>query len=510
MNIVQVLDETASKFPEKHAVIFESRSYTFQEIFSMSRRVATLLAKTGIKNGDRVAIQLPKSMEMIFCYLANLTIGAVTLPLNTAYKTEEIEYFLKDSGSSLFITTRQNYLSLQGMLDTIPNISCMLIDGSHDKTICYPSEIEKVDVSSYPIYQALDDDIALICYTSGTTGLPKGAMITHGNLINNTKAIVKAWAWSEKDILLHVLPLFHVHGLNIALIGALHAGSQMIMHEKFEPLKAWSSIEKSECTMVMGVPTIYHRLLNQWEMMTEKPNIGSVRVFISGSAPLSTKLFNRFQREVGRRILERYGMTEAGMITTNPVVESERKPGSVGYPFYGVEVRIADEEGKDLAAGEIGEIYVRGNNVFKGYWRNPAKTKETFCDGWLKSGDLGYQDSADKMRTYIVGRGKELIISGGYNVYPKEIENVIDQYDGIQESAVFGLPDEDFGEKVAAAVVLKEGSALKTNSVIDFCKQRLAGYKCPKVVFVRNEIPRNVMGKVQKQILQKAYSSSEP
>lgn len=509
MNIAQVLDETASKFPDKHAVIFESDSYTFQDIFSMSKRVAALLAKIGIKSGDRVAIQLPKSMEMIFCYLANLTMGAVTLPLNTAYKTEEIEYFLKDSGSSLFITTQQNYISLKGMLDTIPDMSCMLVDGSHEKTICYQGELEKVEVSSYPIFQAAADDVALICYTSGTTGLPKGAMITHGNLVENTKAIAKAWAWSEKDILLHVLPLFHVHGLNIALIGALHAGSQMIMHEKFEPLKAWTAIEKSGCTMVMGVPTIYHRLLNQWEAVTEKPDIGTVRVFISGSAPLSTKLFNRFQREVGHRILERYGMTEAGMITTNPIAESERKPGSVGYPFDGVEVRIADEEGKDITSGEIGEIYVRGNNIFKGYWRNPDKTKETFHDNWLKSGDLGYQDPDDKLRTYIVGRGKDLIISGGYNVYPKEIENIVDQYDGVHESAVFGLPDEDFGEKVAAAVVLKESSALKESELIDFCKQRLAGYKCPKVVFVRDDIPRNVMGKVQKQLLQKAYSSPE-
>jgi malonyl-CoA/methylmalonyl-CoA synthetase len=282
------------------------------------------------------------------------------------------------------------------------------------------------------------------------------------------------------------------------------------MHEKFDPLEAWSSLEKFDCTMLMGVPTIYHRLLNQWETMAEKPNTGSVRVFISGSAPLSIKLFNRFQREVGRRMLERYGMTEAGLITTNPIAESERKPGSVGYPFDGIEVRIADESGKDVKAGEIGEIYIRGSNVFKGYWRNPAKTKEAFHDTWLKSGDLGYQDPDDKMRIYIAGRHKEMIISGGYNVYPKEIENIIDQYDSVQESAVFGLPDEDFGEKVGAAVVLKKGCDLEANSLIDFCKQRLAGYKCPKIVFVRDEIPRNTMGKVQKQILQKAYSSSEP
>jgi malonyl-CoA/methylmalonyl-CoA synthetase len=507
VNIVQALNETASKLSQKQVILFESQPYTYDDIFSESGRVAALLHKLGIKSGDRVAIQLPKSLEMIFCFLANLSQGIVTLPLNTAYKSAEVEYFLKDSGCSLFITTRENHAALQDMLEKIPDLSCMLVDGAVEGTVNFKQEMEKIHESLGRVFEAAEDDTALICYTSGTTGLPKGAMITHGNLVDNTRAIAKAWEWTQDDILLHVLPLFHVHGLNVALLGALHAGSKIIMHEKFEPLKTWDSIQKYGCTMLMGVPTIYNRLLNQWERMDQRPDVGSVRVFISGSAPLAVKIFNRFEKAVGKRILERYGMTEAGMITTNPYEESRRIPGSVGYPFDGVEVRIADEDGKDMEPGKVGEIYVKGKNVFKGYWQNPAKTKETFYETWLKSGDLGYQDPEDNMRTYIVGRGKELIITGGYNVYPKEIENVVDQYDGVHESAVFGLPDDDFGEKVAAAVVLKEAGSIDQDGLIGFCKQRLANYKCPKAVFVRDEIPRNTMGKVQKQVLQDDYSS---
>jgi malonyl-CoA/methylmalonyl-CoA synthetase len=507
VNLVQTLNETASRLPQKQVIIFESQPYTYDDIFTESGRVAALLDKLGVKSGDRVAIQLPKSLEMIFCFLANLSLGIVTLPLNTGYKSAEVEYFLKDSGCSLFITTRDNYSALEDMLLEIPDLACMLVDGGGGNTISFKDELQKIHKPLSLVFDAAEDDTALICYTSGTTGLPKGAMITHGNLVENTRAIAKAWQWTEDDILLHVLPLFHVHGLNVALLGGLHAGSQIIMHEKFEPEKAWLSIQESGCTMVMGVPTIYNRLLIQWENMAEKPDVGSVRVFISGSAPLAVKIFNRFEQAVGKRILERYGMTEAGMITTNPYEESQRIPGSVGRPFEGVEVRIADEAGQEMEPGKIGEIYVRGKNVFKGYWQNPAKTKETFFDNWLKSGDLGYQDPEDGMRIYIVGRGKELIITGGYNVYPKEIENVVDQYPGVHESAVFGLPDDDFGERVAAAVVLKDGDSLDQDQLIDFCKQHLANYKCPKAVFIREEIPRNTMGKVQKQVLQEDYAT---
>jgi malonyl-CoA/methylmalonyl-CoA synthetase len=332
-------------------------------------------------------------------------------------------------------------------------------------------------------------------------------MITHRNLVDNINALNQAWLWTEADTLLHVLPLFHVHGLNVGLLGGFFAGSTIIMNETFDPLKGWQTIERYKCTMLMGVPTMYYRLLNQWDLLEEKPDTRSLRVFISGSAPLSENLFNRFKKVMGHRILERYGMTEAGMITTNPIEEKERKPGSVGFPFPGVQIRIADKDGTDVNMGEIGEICIQGSNVFKGYWQNPLKTKEAFSGSWLKSGDLGYQDPNDGGRLYIVGREKELIITGGYNVYPKEVERIIDQYKGVRESAVIGLPDDDLGEKVAAVIVLKKNvQRLEKERVVEFCKKKLAGYKCPKVVYSRYEIPRNAMGKIQKQILKGEYS----
>jgi len=369
-------------------------------------------------------------------------------------------------------------------------------------------EREKVQKVDEPEYAAGNDATAIICYTSGTTGQPKGAMITHRNLIDNTRALNQAWRWENTDRLLHVLPLFHVHGLNVALLGGLHAGSSIVMHESFEPLSVWQTIAAQKCTMLMGVPTMYYRLIKQWKTLEKKPDIQSMRLFISGSAPLSQNLFEDFEQQVGFRILERYGMTETGMIATNPIEERERKPGSVGYPFPGVQVRIADPSGRDVKPGEVGEICIKGSNVFKGYWQNPLKTQAAFIDSWLKSGDLGFQDPNDDLRLYIVGREKELIITGGYNVYPKEVESVIDQVDGVRESAVIGLPDEDFGESVTAVVIPEENAdPLEAERIIAYCKEGLAGYKCPKTVIFRPELPRNAMGKVQKQRLKAQYAS---
>ncbi|QTA92250.1 O-succinylbenzoate--CoA ligase [Desulfonema magnum] len=493
---------TASAYPQKDAIIFEGRPYTFQDITREIKRTAALLKKLGVKKGDRVALQLPKSMEFIFFHLANLSIGAITLPLNTAFRGEEMAYYLKDSQSSLFVTYEKNYSELRSVIDSAEGLSCLLTDGNQDGVFCYSEEREHADCSEEPDYPAQDDDIALICYTSGTTGLPKGAMITHRNLVENMKSLQNAWEWTDQDILLHILPIFHVHGLEVALHGGLFAGSTIIMHEKFDPSRVWHTIEEKQCTMLMGVPTMYYRLLNQYQVSEKTPDIRSMRVFISGSAPLSEKVFEQFRNTTGYTILERYGMTEAGMITSNPIEEAERKAGSAGYPFPGVEIRIVDKDGEDISPGEVGEVCIRGDNVFKGYWRNPEKTEEAFAGDWLKSGDMGYEAPDDGMRLYLSGRFKELIITGGYNVYPKEVENVIDRYDSVRETAVIGLPDDDFGEKVTAVVVLKDKTAIADpGEIIAFCKKSLAGYKCPKTVFFREELPRNAMGKVQKHLL---------
>jgi malonyl-CoA/methylmalonyl-CoA synthetase len=324
-------------------------------------------------------------------------------------------------------------------------------------------------------------------------------MITHRNLVSNMLALSEAWEWTEKDVLLHVLPLFHVHGLNIAAQGSLYAGSTIVMHEKFEPRRAWEALEREPCTLLMAVPTIYQRLIGEWEDLEKKPDLRGMRVFISGSAPLSDSLFHRFDRATGFRILERYGMTETGMNASNRIEPTHRKARSVGFPLPGVEIRIVGSEGVDVRPGDVGEVWIRGDNVFQGYWGMPEKTRESFVEGWFRSADLGFRDPQDGGRLYLVGRAKELIITGGYNVYPKEVENVLESHEAVRESAVVGLPDEDFGEKVAAVVVLKEGrGSVAPEVLVGYCRERLAPYKCPRDIAVAPELPRNAMGKILK------------
>jgi malonyl-CoA/methylmalonyl-CoA synthetase len=296
-----------------------------------------------------------------------------------------------------------------------------------------------------------------------------------------------------------VLPLFHVHGLNVATHGSLYAGSTIVMHEMFEPRRAWEALAKERCTLLMAVPTIYQRLMGEWEKMEKKPDLRGMRVFISGSAPLSDNLFHRFEEATGFRILERYGMTETGMNTTNRIDPAHRKARSVGYPLPGVGIRVVASDGADVRAGDVGEVWIRGDNVFRGYWGMPEKTQESFVEGWFRSGDLGYKDPQDGGRLYLVGRAKELIITGGYNVYPKEVENVLESHEAVKESAVVGLPDEEFGEKVTAVVVLKDSrGSIAPEILVAHCRERLASYKCPREIAVIPELPRNAMGKIMK------------
>jgi len=508
MNLAQVLSGSFKKYEDKLAIVFEGKSFSFFELDEEVRKRAAWLQKEGAEKGDRVAIQLPKSVEFILLHLAILSIGAITLPLNPDYPPEEIGYFLSDSGSSLFFTDTEGFERSRAILKEIAGIRIFLIDGSFPGGLePFSLDLERAGADDPRGYPAQDDDVAMICYTSGTTGKPKGAMITHRNLVTNMMALKQVWKWSDQDVLLHVLPLFHVHGLMVALHGGLYAGSRIIMHKKFDPRRTWETIERERCSLLMAVPTIYYRLLNELESV--KPDLRTMRLFISGSAPLSENLFHRFEKTTGFRILERYGMTEAGMITSNPIDLPERKPKSVGYPLPGVRIRIVSEEGTDVKPGEVGEVWIQGDNVFKGYWQGAEKTRESFEDGWFKSGDLGFQDPGDRLRLYLVGRGKELVITGGYNVYPKEIEDVLEKHEAIEEAAVIGLPDEDLGEKVTAVVVLKEDQIQTGSSdIITFCKKHLASYKCPKEIFVVDKLPKNAMGKVQKGILQKSYSTS--
>jgi malonyl-CoA/methylmalonyl-CoA synthetase len=459
-----------------------------------------MLQAEGVGKGDRVAIQLTKRMEFLYLHFAVLSVGAITLPLNPEYREEEVGYFLSDSGSSLYVTDAERFRRTAGAIRGLKGVRTLLADDAvAEGAGSLPDRLARAPSRFRRTYPTGDDDVAMICYTSGTTGRSKGAMITHRNLVSNMLALSETWEWTKDDVLLHVLPLFHVHGLNVGTHGSLYAGSTIVMHEKFEPRRAWEALEKERCTLLMAVPTIYQRLMGEWEKRERKPDLRGMRVFISGSAPLSRNLFHRFERATGFRILERYGMTETGMNTSNRIDPAYRKAGSAGYPLPGVRMRVVGTDGKDVRPGDVGEVWIRGDNVFRGYWGMPDKTRESFVEGWFRSGDLGYQDPEDGGRLYLVGRSKELIISGGFNVYPKEVENVLESHEAVKESAVVGLTDVEFGEKVAAVVVLQDGRESVAPEVLAaYCRERLASYKCPREIAVVPELPRNAMGKILK------------
>lgn len=404
-------------------------------------------------------VQAPKSVEMVALYLATLKVGAVFVPLNTAYTLNEVQAFLDDAQPKLFIQDPREVAETAAVLDPLQD--------------CTPRSA---------------DDIAAIVYTSGTTGRSKGAMLTHGNLTANAQALCEAWGFQQQDALLHALPIFHVHGLFVALHCSLLSGSRMLWLERFEEGAVLRLLPHA--TVMMGVPTFYTRLLANSTF--SRDHAANVRLFVSGSAPLLETSFHEFEERTGKRILERYGMSEAAIITSNPL-DGERIAGSVGYPLPGVELRIAGDD-------EIGVIQIRGPSVFAGYWQDPKKTAEEFTvDGFFITGDLGRSDADG--RVWITGRAKDLVISGGYNVYPKEIELVLDEIDGIAESAVIGVPHADFGEAVVAVVV---GTAAECD-VIASARAKLAAFKVPKRVVIVPELPRNALGKVQKNILRDTY-----
>ena len=501
MNLTRALLENKSGQDLKSAIRFNDRFLNYRDLSQNVGRSAAALQKLGISKADRVALLLPKGLEFIELHLATMALGAMVLPLNPGYRPEEIAYFLFDSEANLLVTYQEKYDELKKGLLGFPDIPVLLIDGECPNGLSYPRLLNQTQAPAELPYPTAEEDPALLCYTSGTTGRSKGALITHGNLIYNLQALHHAWQWSDQDVLLHALPLFHIHGLVVALHGGLLAGATVILLERFDPRTVWETLDQEACTLFMGVPTMYQRLSQAWESLPAKPRLASLRVFVSGSAPLSEPLFHRFREQTGHTILERYGMTEAGMIASNPLVPEGRKAKSVGYPLDGVQLRVVDSKGDDAIPGEVGEVWIRGNNIFKGYWRQSEKTAEAFQDGWFKSGDLGYQDPVDRGRLYLVGRAKELIISGGLNVYPKEVENVLETHAAVLEAAVYGRPDEDLGERVQAAVVLKSAAAPSPEELIAYCRDHLAPYKCPKRIVPLPVLPRNAMGKIRKQDL---------
>ena len=472
--------------------------YTWRDIERGTAMLANLIESLALPAASRIAVQSEKSVEALMLYLAVLRAGHVYLPLNTAYQAAEIEYFIGNAEPAVVVCAGKNF----GWVSKI----AFLAGSRHVFTLNENRSGTLLDRAAYqsdqhtPAVRAADD-LAAILYTSGTTGRSKGAMLTHRNLLSNAQVLHKAWGWQHNDVLVHALPIFHVHGLFVASHGALLAGAKMLWLSRFDPCAVVARLP--DATVFMGVPTLYVRLLGETALTREA--CAQMRLFVSGSAPLLLETFKLWQQRTDHTILERYGMSETVMLTSNPYLpEAARRGGTVGLALPGVGVRVHGDKGQPLPAGEMGGIEVKGPNVFKGYWRMPEKTADEFTtDLWFKTGDVGKIDSSGYIT--IVGRSKDLIISGGYNVYPAEIEATINDLPGVAESAVVGVPHKDFGEAVVAVVVGKPGAALQGAAVVAALKAQIANFKVPKQVFVVDELPRNAMGKVQKNLLREQH-----
>ncbi len=478
--------------------------YSWRDLERASAMLANLLLSLQLPEGARIAAQVDKSVEAMLLYLATLRAGLVYLPLNAAYQSAEIEYFIGDAEPAVVVCSAKNF-------GWVSKIAFKAGTGyvftlNDDRT---GSLLERAAACSdgHRVAQRRSDDLAAIIYTSGTTGRSKGAMLTHGNLLSNARVLKAYWGWRSGpqggDVLIHALPIFHVHGLFVAIHGALLSGGKMIWFNRFEPRRVLQRM--AQATVFMGVPTLYVRLLA--EPALDRQAVARMRLFVAGSAPLLLETFTQWQERTGHTILERYGMSETVMLTSNPYFaeHGQRRGGTVGFALPGVSLRVHDEQGRALAAGGVGGIEVKGPGVFKGYWRMPEKTAEEFtADGYFKTGDVGKID--DLGYVSIVGRSKDMFISGGYNVYPVEIEDQINQLPGVAESAVIGIAHADFGEVGVAVVVARPGAALEAAGIIASLKSKLANYKIPKHCVVVDDLPRNSMGKVQKNVLRARYA----
>jgi malonyl-CoA/methylmalonyl-CoA synthetase len=491
--------------PDRSGIAIETptRSYSWNDIDEISARFANVLKALDLPHGSRIAVHVEKSPEALMLYLASVRAGLVYLPLNTAYRESEVGYFLGDAQPEVVVCDSRNLQWISALVEktNTGRVYTLNEDGTGSLALAAASQADTFEtVATRP------DDLAAILYTSGTTGRSKGAMLSHRNLSSNAQVLHTYWGWRRDDVLLHMLPVFHVHGLFVASHGALLAGARMIWLPRFDVESALRYLPRS--TVMMGVPTYYVRLLA--DARFTQGVCRNMRLFISGSAPLLKETFDEFKARIGQAILERYGMSETIMLTSNPYdpSEGERLGGTVGMPLPGVLLRVVDDEGNELHDGKIGNVQVRGPNVFSGYWKMPEKTAEEFTlDGWFRTGDMGCWDGGSVPSTYlsIVGRSKDLIISGGFNVYPKEIELVIDDMPGVDECAIIGVPHPDFGESVVAVVVPKAGAALDAESMLANLKSRLANFKVPKRIHFVDQLPRNTMGKVQKNILRTQY-----
>ncbi len=475
----------------------KDRSYAYSEIEQRTAQIACFLTDLGISPGDRVSVQVAKSAESLCLYLACLRAGFVYHPMNMGYKSRELEYFLTDAAPAIVFCDARSEVAIRGLADNIGIEHLLTLNKDGEGTLWERSNNHPKTFDTVP---RASTDLAALLYSSGTTGVPKGIMLTHGNLLSNTESLVDAWGFTASDRLLHALPIFHVHGLFVAIGCVLLSGASMRWLPGYNVRQVLRYLP--ECTVMMGVPTYYTRLLDKTSFTADIAR--NVRLFVSGSAPLLTETFFDFETRTGQRILERYGMTETNMNTSNPL-HGERKAGTVGPPLPGVSVRITDDKGVVLKAGEVGNLQVHGPNVFSSYWKMPDKTKQDFTeDGFFQTGDKGFIDQDGYVS--IVGRAKDVVISGGLNVYPKEVELFIDELPGVKESAVIGVPHTDLGEAVVAVVVKESDSQASEKEVINACKKSLANFKTPKRVVFVDELPRNTMSKVQKNVLREDYA----
>jgi malonyl-CoA/methylmalonyl-CoA synthetase len=471
---------------------------TYAELSTNVTRYANALEELGLEPGDRVSVQIEKSIANVYLYLAVLKAGGVYQPLNTAYTPPEVDYFISDARPKIIVTDPKRLSDIRKIGDSHGVLSVTSLDSDGNGPL---TDLAAGKSDSHQTVARNADDMAGLLYTSGTTGRSKGAMLSHKNLSSNALALHKLWQFEPEDVLIHALPIFHVHGLYVALNTAFLNTSEIFWMAKFDAKAVIDALP--EATLLMGVPTFYTRLLSETAFTREL--CANMRLFISGSAPLLAETHTEFEARTGHRILERYGMTEAGMITSNPY-DGERIAGTVGYGIPDVNVRVSGEDGQVLPAGEVGILEARGPNIFAGYWQMPQKTAEEFReDGYFITGDIA--KIADDGRVTIVGRAKDMIISGGLNVYPKEIETEIDEMAGIGESAVVGVPHHDFGEGVIA-VVTTSGNAPSEGEIIASLSTQLAKFKVPKHVYFVDALPRNTMGKVQKAELREIYKET--
>ena len=479
-------------------VLPDGHCLRYGDIDTTTACYAGALHSLGIGHGDRVLAQIDKSPEALLLYLATLRLGAIYVPLNTAYTPTEVAYFLGDAQPGVFIARPDREATLSETAQATAT-TLLTLDGSGQGSLC-----ERVNQATplEAVTTVSGNEIATIIYTSGTPGRSKGAMLSHDNLASNALTLRTLWGFVSTDVLLHALPIYHLHGLFVAVHCAMLRGIPMLFLPRFDPGQVLTHLRSA--TVMMGVPTFYTRLLRTEGF--DRGRCEHMRLFISGSAPLLAQTWQAFYKHTGHRILERYGMSEAGMIASNPLA-GERLPGTVGFALPGVTLRVCDNTHHPLPAGETGMLEMRGPNVFQGYWQMPEKTASEFTnDGFFISGDLA--TLAEDGRVSIVGREKDLVISGGLNVYPKEIEDAIDALPGVNEAAVIGVPHADLGEGLVAVICVTPGGALDSNSVIEALKASLAGFKVPRQIYTVDELPRNAMGKVQKNILRERYAQT--